>query len=162
YSKGESDPDLYLRYINVVNRSGYQHYVTVKAVNTDGDDHPITTWRDGQPGDPDRYVARNCHAGSTCYIFPSGALVPTNDLASSRAQWIMALDSSQHTLQVLGETMNRDVRLHYPGKSSCPTSCTDDRQNFHIAGMQGEDGILASHELGHVIHMQHFNKDNLR
>jgi hypothetical protein len=162
YSKGEPDPDLYLRYINVVNRTGYNTYITVKAVGTDGGEHSITTWRDGQPGDPDRYVANNCSAQAACYIFPSGNLVPTNDRASERALWIMALDSAQHTLQVLGETMNRHVFLHYPGKSDCPTSCALDRQNFHINGTQGADGILTSHELGHVIQMQRFNQDSLR
>jgi len=95
-------------------------------------------------------------------MFPSGSLVPTNDRASERALRIMALDSAQHTLQVLGETMNRHVRLHYPGRSDCPTSCTDDRQNFHIFGTQGGDGILVGHELGHVIQMQRFGQDNLR
>src|SRR5262249_23489894 len=29
YSKGEANPDLYLRYINVVNRTGYANYITV-------------------------------------------------------------------------------------------------------------------------------------
>jgi len=162
YSKGEPDPDLYLRYINIVNRTGYTNYIRVKAVQTDGSPHNVTSWRNGQPGDPDRYVARNCRAGTTCYIFPSGSLVPTNDVASDRARRIMTLDSAQHTLQVLGELMDRHVELHYPGKDSCTTSCTVSRTEFHIRGSQGGDGILASHEMGHVIHMQEFNRDDIR
>ncbi|HZE71213.1 MAG TPA: hypothetical protein VE135_17005 [Pyrinomonadaceae bacterium] len=162
YSKGEADPDLYLRYINLVNRTGYVNYITVKAVTTDGGNHPATTWRNGQAGDADRYVARNCAAGAVCYMLPSGALVPTNDIASSRGLRIMALDSAQHTLQVLGEMMNRHVRLHYPGRDGCPTSCADDRENFHINGSQGGDGILVGHEIGHTIQMQRFGQDNLQ
>jgi hypothetical protein len=162
HSKGEPNPDLYLRYINVVNRTGYSNYITVRAVMTDGGDHPATTWRNGQPGDPDRYVALNCTIGTTCYMFPSGNLVPTTDIASARALRIMALDSAQHTLQILGEPMNRHVRLHYPGRSGCPTSCADDRENFHINGSQGGDGVLVGHELGHVLQMQRFNQDNLQ
>jgi hypothetical protein len=162
YSKGEANPDLYLRYINIANRTGYSNYITVKAVTTGGGDHTVTTWRNGQPGDPDRYVAVNCLAETTCYMFPSGSMVPTNDRASERALWIMSLDSAQHTLQVLGEQMNRHAKLHYPGKASCPTSCADDRENFHINVNQGGDGVLASHETGHLIQMQRFGQDNLR
>ncbi len=161
YSKGKSNPDVYLRYINVVNRSGYSNYITLKAVDTDGNDRPATSWRNGQTGDPDRYVTLNCAARTTCYMFPSGSLVPTNDRASERAQRIMALDSGQHTLQILGEQMNRNLRLHFPGRSGCPTSCSDDRENFHINGSQGADGILTGHEIGHTIQMQRFGQDNL-
>jgi hypothetical protein len=160
-SKGEPDPDTYLRYINIVNRSGYQNYIQVKAVTTDGSDHPGTTWRDGQPGDPNRYVAQNCRAGSDCFMFPSGSLVPTNDRGSPRALRIMTLDSAQHGLQVFGEIMDRHVKLHYPGRAACTTSCADDRENYHIRDTQGGDGVLSTHELGHVIQMQEFDQDSL-
>jgi len=33
--KGRANPDLYLRYINRVNRTGYSNYVYVRGVNTD-------------------------------------------------------------------------------------------------------------------------------
>lgn len=161
YSKGEPDPDLYLRYINTVVRTGYVNYTTVKAVTAGGADHPATSWRNGAAGSPDRYVAVNCAVRGTCYIFPSGSLVLTNDQASERAQRIMALDSAQHMLQVLGDQMDRPVRLHYPGKADCPTSCATDRASFHINGTQGGDGILVGHELGHVIQMQRFGQDSL-
>jgi hypothetical protein len=161
YSKGETDPDLYLRYINTVVRTGHVKYITVKAVTTDGANHPATSWRNGPAGEPNRYVAMNCTAGSPCYMFGSGSLVPTNDTASERALRIMALDSAQHLLQVLGEQMDRHVNLHFPGKASCTTSCATDRANFHINGTQGGDGILTAHELGHVIQMQRFNQDSL-
>ena len=132
YAKGEINPDLYLRYINVVNRTGYSNYVRVKAVTTDGNDHPATSWRNGQPKDPERYIAMNSGAGAACYMFPSGNLLPTNDIASQRALRIMALDSAQHMLQTFGELMDRPVNLQYPGRSDCTTSCAPDRSNFHI------------------------------
>lgn len=160
-SKGEPNPDVYMRYINTVNRTGFSNYITVKAVTTDGADHPATSWRNGPSAEPDRYVARNIVAGGTGAMLPSGRLVPTTDVASSRALRIMALDSAQHTLQVLGEKMNRHVRLHYPGREACTTSCADDRENFHIHSRQGGDGILVGHELGHVIQMQRFGQDDL-
>ena len=73
----------------------------------------------------------------------------------------MTLDSAQHGLQVFGELMDHHVKLHYPGRAACTTSCTDDRENFHIRDTQGGDGVLSSHELGHVIHMQEFDQDVL-
>lgn len=162
YSKGERDPDLYLRYINRVNKTGFTNYIYVRATDEDGDGYGATSWRNGKSGDADRYVSRNCSNRTTCNIFPSGSLVPTNDVASTRGLYIMAIDAAQHTLQVFGEIMSRNVNLRFPGKSSCPTSCATDRGNFHISGTQGGDGILVGHELGHVIQMQQFGKDDLR
>jgi hypothetical protein len=73
----------------------------------------------------------------------------------------MALDSAQHTLQIFGEIMNRNAQLHYPGKPDCTTSCAVDRENFHINGAQGGDGILVAHEIGHLLQMQMFGQDSL-
>ncbi|MBB3457225.1 hypothetical protein FHT86_005543 [Rhizobium sp. BK313] len=160
-SLGEHDPDVYMRYINRVNQTGFSNYVFVQVVRRDGGAHPATTWRNGQPGDPDRYVANNCTAGSTCYMFPSGYLLPTSDVASERAQRIMTLDSAQHMLQVYSDLMNRNVKLHFPGKDDCTTSCATDRENYHIFKTQGRDGILSTHELGHVLQMQIFGQDSL-
>jgi hypothetical protein len=160
-SAGKANPDVYMRYINRVNRTGYSNYIFVEAVQTDGSPHSGTTWRNGQSGDPDRYVARGCTSETTCYMFPSGYLLPTADVASERARRIMALDSAQHTLQVFGEIMNRNAFLHYPGKADCTTSCADDRENFHINVKQGGDGILVGHEIGHLVQMQAFGQDDL-
>jgi hypothetical protein len=162
YQKGEADPDLYLRYINIVNRIGYSNYVRIRAVNTDGSAHNATTWRNGAAGDADRYVAHNCKAGASCQIFPSGALVATNDPASLRALRIMALDTAQHAVQVFGELMDTNVDLHYPGKSSCPTSCTVNRDEIHITQSRGNHGFNVAHEVGHAVQMQEFHQDNLR
>jgi hypothetical protein len=162
FSKGEANPDVYIRYLNRVNRTGYSNYVRVEGVDTDGDTVAKTTWRNGQSGDPDRYVAMNCGPRETCFIFPSGTMVPTNDIASERGLRIMALDSAQHALQAFGEVMDRNVELHYPGKASCPTSCTVDREEIHITQSQGNSGVLVAHEMGHTVQMQEFNQDSLR
>lgn len=162
YHKGEANPDVYIRYINQVNRTGYSNYVRVKAVRTNGSDHPATTWRNGQAGDADRYVARNCQTGTNCQILPGASLVPTFDVASERALRIMALDSAQHALQAFGEIMDRHVNLHYPGRDSCPTSCAVSRTETHITQSRGNNGFNVAHEIGHIIQMQEFNQDSLR
>ena len=162
YDKGESNPDVYIRYINIVNRTGYSNYVRVKAVQTNGSNHPATTWRNGNSSDPDRYVARNCTAGSSCDIAPGLALIPTNDPASLRALRIMALDTAQHALQVFGEAMDTHVELHYPGQASCATSCAVNRDEVHITQSRGNHGFNVAHEIGHLVQMQEFNRDSLR
>ena len=162
YSKGESHPDVYMRYINRVNRTGYSNYVRVRAVDTDGSSHVNTTWRNGQSGDPDRYVARNCAAGGSCFMYSSGSLVPTNDIASERGLWVMALDSAQHALQAFGEVMDTHLDMHYPGKAACSTSCADSRDEIHITQSRGNNGFNVAHEVGHVVQMQEFNQDWLR
>lgn len=162
YDKGEANPDLYLRYVNKVNRTGYSHYVEVRGVNTDNSAASVTSWRNGQSGDPERYVSMNCKANTTCSVFGSGTLVPTNDIASDRGLRIMALDSAQHTLQALGEIMDTSVRLQYPGQTDCPTSCAPDRDLIKITRTRGANGSNVTHELGHVIQMQEFDQDWLR
>lgn len=161
YSKGESNPDLYLRYINRVNRTGYANYIYVRGVNTDNSAASVTSWRNGQSGDPERYIAMNC-AGASCSILPSGTLVPTNDVASDRGLRIMALDSAQHALQAVGEVMDTHVDLQYPGQSDCPTSCAPNRNLIKITQARGGNGSNVTHEIGHVVQMQEFNQDWLR
>jgi hypothetical protein len=162
YQKGEANPDLYLRYINKVNRTGYSNYIYVEGRQQNGNAATKTSWRNGQSGDPERYVAMNCASGSTCNIFPSGSLVPTNDIASERGLRIMALDSAQHALQAFGEVMDTHIKLRYPGRTDCPTSCTPDRDLIHITASRGNNGFNVSHEVGHAIQMQEFNQDWLR
>lgn len=162
YSKGEANPDLYLRYINRVNRTGYSNYIYVRGVNTDNSAAAATSWRNGQAGAPERYVAMNCSAGTTCWILSSGSLVPTNDIASDRGLRIMALDSAQHALQAVGEVMDTHINLQYPGQSDCPTSCAPDRDLIKITQARGGNGSNVTHEVGHVVQMQEFNQDWLR
>ncbi len=162
YHKGETNPDVYIRYINIVNRTGYSNYVRIKAVQTNGAAHLATTWRNGSSSNPDRYVARNCSVGANCDILAGGAMVPTNDPASLRALRIMALDTSQHALQVFGEAMDTHANMHYPGKASCSTSCAVNRDEFHITQSRGNHGFNVAHEVGHLVQMQEFNQDFLR
>lgn len=161
YSKGESNPDLYLRYINRVNRTGYANYIYVRGVNTDNSAASVTSWRNGQTEDAERYIAMNC-GGNACSILPFGTLVPTNDIASDRGLRIMALDSAQHALQAVGEVMDTHVDLQYPGQSDCPTSCAPSRNLIKITQARGGNGSNVTHEIGHVVQMQEFNQDWLR
>lgn len=158
YQKGEANPDVYIRYVNRVNRTGYSNYVQVEGRDATGGAIGATSWRNGNASDPDRYVAMNCAAGATCQILPSSSLVPTNDIASDRAQRTMSLDSAQHALQVFGEDMNTNIILKYPTGGSKTTA----RDTFEISSTRGDDAQSAAHEMGHVAQMQQFGQDNLR
>jgi hypothetical protein len=162
YHNGEADPDLYIRYINLVNRTGYSNYIHVRAVQNDGSAHNGTTWRNGESGDPDLFVARNCTAGGACDIFPSGSLVATNDPASPRALRIMALDTAQHALQVFGELMDTHVDMRFPSTSDCTGSCAPDRNLIRVVEGDGNHGSNVAHEVGHAVQMQEFDQDQLQ
>lgn len=160
YQRGEANPDLYLRYINRVNRVGYSNYVYIQGQDTGGATAVQTTWRNGSSGNPDRFVAMNC--SGSCTIFPGGTMWPTSDPASERALRIMALDSAQHALQAFGEIMDTNANMRYPGGSDCPTSCSRDRDIFDITQSRGNNGFNVAHEVGHLVQMQEFNQDWLR
>jgi hypothetical protein len=95
-------------------------------------------------------------------VVPDGSLVPTFDTASARGMWIQALDSSQHVLEVFGGIMDTDIDLIYPGKASCPRSCSSNRHDLNLGVGVGDDGSILAHELGHAIQKQEFDTDDLR
>lgn len=155
YSLGETDPDVYLMYINRVADVTHQH---VTAVNNDGSGAPKITWRNGTRDNPDAYVALNCKPGVSCRIW-NGYLIPTTDETSATAQRIMALDSAQHVPEVYGADMDTDVKLYYPDPE---WSYAVSRSGFHIFEDHATNGMIVTHELGHVQQMQEFNQDYLR
>jgi hypothetical protein len=158
YDHGEDDPDVYMKYINRV--KGTASGVAVIAVEANGSAPPVTTWRDGPDSDPDRWVARNCRAGAACAMY-SGRLIATTDAGSERGQRLLALDSAQRALQTFGSLFSQDVRMHYPGDDPS-TSYADDRNDFHVRESGADEGMVAVHELGHVLQMQLFGEDDLR
>jgi hypothetical protein len=158
---GEDNPDVYVRYINRVNRTtGGAIYV--QGVDTDGSSVPVTSWRDGDDNDPDAYVAEECTTGHNCDIVANGSLIPESDTASERGMRIQALDSAQHALETYGAIMDTSVELHYPGKAGCEPSCFVSRSEVHVAEAFGDDAFYPTHELGHAVQMQEFNQDYLR
>ena len=162
YSKGETHPDIYLRYINKVQRTGSSNNITITAVKTNGSSHPATSWRNGTSSNSNLWVALNCQPGQNCQIIPNGSHIATHDRASERGLRIMALDTAQHTLQVFAGIMDTKIKMHYPGRSDCPYSCAVNRDEIHITANRGNHGFNVAHEVGHLVQMQEFNQDWLR
>jgi len=161
YDLGEDNPDVYVRYVNRVNRTtGGAIYV--QGVDTDGSSVDVTSWRNGDGVDPDAYVAEECMVGHNCEIVPNASLVPESDTGSERGMRIQALDSAQHALETYGAIMDTSVELHYPGKAGCDPSCFVSRSEIHVAEAFGDDAFYPAHEFGHAVQMQEFNQDYLR
>ncbi len=153
YSNGEANPDVYIKYINKVRNTDIVG-ARVTAVDTDGSSHPVISWRSSA-------VAWNCTTGSDCDMAPGAVLIPRVDPTTDIGQRVLALDSSQHALEAVGSKMDQDVNMHYPG-SSATTSFATSQTEFHINEFDADEGMVAPHEVGHVLQMQQFGQDFLR
>lgn len=166
YSKGEENPDVYVRYIYRARKTGSPGSAYARIYDTDGSGIGGITARNGLNGDPDFFIARDCRRNQTCTI--SNTMVASNDVSSTVALRVMTLDSAQHSLQVFGDIMDTHLEIRYPGQMSCGTSCSTDRKTIHIAsddngnGERGNNGFNVAHEVGHSIQQQEFNRDSLR
>jgi hypothetical protein len=155
----EANPDVYALWVNEV--MGPQNSRTVTARQQSGIAHLNVSWRNGEVGDPNRYVANECTTGIDCWIFPSGWLLPSTDVNTSIARRAMALDSAQHALEIFSGIMTTNVVMRIPD-TTCPTGCAASRSLIRVPDGLMEDGVLITHEVAHTVQMQQFNRDSLR
>lgn len=157
----ESNPDVYARYVNAVRNTGNTREVV--AVQSDGKPHRDVWWRNGEVGEPDKYIAKDCRAGVECWTHPLGTwLLPSIDVNSDVATRAMVLDSAQHGLEAFASLMTDNVHIKVPDLTgTCPTACAASRTEIRLPGVFTDDGVRVTHELGHTIHMQLFQQDNL-
>lgn len=157
YSKGEANPDVYVR-LTHKNRAVNSLHVQVEAVGNNRNSLSNTTWR----GNNDRYVARNCTSGGACTIYPGRFLVPTNDPSSNRGQRFMMLDSAERVLTMYGPDMEaKTIDARYPA-TNCITGFAFSREEFCLPAGLGAEGDRVTHEMGHVSQMHMFHQDTLR
>jgi len=172
-SKGEANPDVYVKYVNRV-RATTLDGDSVKAVDENKDPYPKISWRNGKSGNPDAFVAVNCAHGTTCDILPTTrALAITTNITSLRAQRVNALDTAQRALQTFGPEFNYTsdnvVEMVFPCVSgttpgtSCPgIASAANREEFYINGSAAAlNGRSSAHELGHQMQMGQFDRDSL-
>lgn len=163
YSRGEANPDVYIRYTNEA-RSITGTGSIVAARTGTGGLYPATTWRNGSGGNADRYVAVECLPDRECDVFPEGFLVPTTDQATNLAQAIMAVDSAQKTIQTFSTVMDDStVTIEFPTTDrNCMTACAYSRTRIGVPAGLAVEGDRMAHEMGHVLQMQRFQRDSLR
>jgi hypothetical protein len=158
----EANPDVYAVFINQV--FGPQASRSVTALKQDGTGHPAVSWRNGEAGAPDRYVANECTTAGACWIFPGGYLLPAGDVTTTAAKISMALDSAQHALETFSGIMTLNVNMRMPD-TTCPTGCVDGsawRTLVHIPDNLMTDGVLVAHEMSHTVEAQRFGINTLR
>lgn len=149
YSKGESDPDIYIRYINEVRHTTCTSCAVVTGITDSGSPHPDTSWRNTT-------VVNNCTG--TC-SFPNTLYISSTP-TTTRAKVVMALDSSQHALQIWGQDLNEDIEMEAPTGGS--SSLAKNQHLFEIRDARCINGFSPPHELGHLLQMQQFNQNYLK
>lgn len=163
YSLGEADPDLYITINNRVTSAGTNGTRVVDIVTGAGADYVDITWRNGVAGEPDRYVAQNCQAGSSCRILPGAALSPTTDATTNYGQALLAAESAGRTLDRYAGIMDSGViDIEFPTtRVGCGTACTIGRALIAFPAGLATDGVRVAHEMGHALHEQMFEQDFL-
>lgn len=156
YSKGEANPDVYLKWKSKVRAPAGGP--TVQAENTSGTSYGDVTFR-GSP-------FSNCVNGVTCSW--TGYHVVSDDALSERGGRAQILNSAEHMLSIYQSIMNADqIDVAWPASGSSTSS----RTQFQIAGDASVGGTAVdnralmaqstAHELGHVLQMQMFGQDFL-
>ncbi|MEE9365610.1 MAG: hypothetical protein V3W44_02890, partial [Dehalococcoidales bacterium] len=161
YSNNEANPDVFVKMH--LRTSASASGPEIIAVDDNGDTYAKTSWRNGTSADDDAYTARNCKVGESCDI---GELVPTHDPDSDRGQSIQIIDSAQRVLEIYEDEMDSgNILAWYPDNRNqdpdCGTGVTWTQHDFCIPSGRGDDGDLATHEMGHIVHMQMYDQNSL-
>ena len=156
YSKGEANPDVYLKWKSKVRAPAGGP--TVLAENTSGTDYGDVSFRTS--------ATSNCANGATCTW--SGYHVVSDDALSERGGRAQILNSAEHMLAVYSTIMDASqINVAWPASGSSSSS----RTQFQIAGDASVGGTAVdnralmgqstAHELGHVLQQQMFHQDFL-
>jgi hypothetical protein len=156
YSKGEANPDIYLKWKSKSRAPGGGP--SVQAEQTNGTDY----------GDVSFSLSpfSNCAAGATCTF--SGYHVVSDDALTERGGRAQILNSAAHMLTVYYTIMdNEPIEVAWPASGSS----AQNRYQFQIEGDSGAGGPgnenralmgqSTAHELGHLLQMQMFEQDDL-
>jgi hypothetical protein len=147
YQNGESNPDLYVKWKSRVRASA--GLPVVQAVDLTGNDYGGVTWRAAHLVD--------CLAGATCTM--PGYLIISSDTTTELGGRAMALDSSQHMLELFQSGMDTgQINMGWPA----PGSAAFDRGYYEVDETRADQGQSPAHELGHVLQMQKFGQDTLQ
>ena len=146
YANGESNPDLYVKWKSKVRAT--PGGPAVQAVDLAGTEYGDVTWRAAHITD--------CQSGSNCD--QPGYLLVSTDTTTERGGRVMALDSSQHMLQVYWSLLDGDqIDMGWPAAGSASI----DRHYFEVDQTRADQAQSPAHELGHTLQKQLFGQDNL-
>ena len=159
YFENEANPDVYVKL--PFKASDTDNTVSVQVVKGNGSPRSPFSFRDGEPGDADAYVANDCGTGGNCYI---DLMVPTDDPTSIVGMQLMALDSVQRVLEAFPDSFEEDLTMDVPCGNSCPNSGTSGVTGFShidITDHDADNAATVGHEVGHVLHKHRYGTDSL-
>jgi hypothetical protein len=159
-SEHEANPDVYIKYLNQVYRSANTRYVTARQA--DGSAHGTISWRNGNSGSADAFVANECTTAGACWIWPGGYLLPSTDINSTTAKISMALDSAEHSLTALGSNLSSNITMEIPDSECGTSACAASDTRYVIPSGLMTSGHHVTHEIAHLIQMQRFSRSSLR
>lgn len=150
YQGGETHPDLFVKFINVVQSTTGGN--TVQAVDEDWNVFGNTSWRN---------VTRYDNCAGTCTNLDDH--IVSSDSTSYSGARMAALDSVQHTLEVYEQVMSEDILM---SMVPCEHPCANDGQALDrgrvvVSQPHGRKAMTAPHEIGHCLQMQLFDRDGL-
>ena len=146
----EGDPDLYVKFINVVSSTSNNN--NLKAVDENGSTFPPTSWES---------VSKISNCTGTCYNYDTHIIsVDSTQYVGAR---MIALDSAQHMLEVYGGLLSNSVKYWIEPCTSCASyAYTLDRSTIKASQDKSVYGYVPPHELGHILQEQKLGQDYLR
>jgi hypothetical protein len=147
YSKGETNPDPYVIWKSEVRGiPGGPHVVARDMANNR---YGGVSWRGS--------ALTNCQAGVVCDL--GVYLLVTTDSTTERGGRAMSLDSAQHMLEVYSTILESDdIDMRWPSTASQAL----DQFTFEVSETRGDQPQSATHELGHLLQMQQFDRNGLQ
>lgn len=141
FQSSESNPDVYLRWVNVVEDIDGSRRVVGKDGN--GNSAVTVSFINAIFND----CSGTCDLGLLTFNFAT-----TTDIARR----VMNLDSAQRAVETFGPAMTKNAELWYPDDTNCSSGCSGSDTVIGIPGTGAAevDGLLVTHELGHVVHKQ--------
>ena len=147
----EANPDVFVRIPYRVKATTTSH--EIRQVNhDDGEPRVSTDFRDD--------AVMNCTVGVDCEIAPGQYLVVSTNVADMRAKQMMALDSAQHALHVLGPAFTDDIDMVVPDPTVLISVSTGSTE-FSLADDSITRGDTPSHEVAHCLHQQQIDREGL-
>jgi hypothetical protein len=160
YAEGDANPDVYIK-LKLESRNTNGVGPKLQAIQDNGTDFPSYSFR-GANDDDDVYVYNNCPTGVECRIYPAGYMAPALGDESAQAAALRNLDFGQRMLQVYGGTLGTaTILLEIAGTNTCngqiAPACTPDANNIQMNTSQDLNGLVVTHELGHILQLRMYD-----
>lgn len=161
---GTDTPDVYIKLTNQLFPLSSTTAPYLQITDNNGVLYAKASWRDGTAQNSDAFVATNC--SGTCNLLPNQSFVINPDTATNYGKAVLAADSAQRALQVFYPQMiAQPIKIRIPsGSTLCTSICATSQSTIDYTPSHGQvyNGATAAHELGHLVQMMQFQRNDLR